>query len=77
MKTVRSGWRDLSSFRLLVVLLVILDTLRLMLYGTRPVDQLMLIIEFLILVFIVWEFGWKVRDWAKARGEQKEYERDM
>ncbi len=44
---------------------------------TRPVDQVMLIIEALILFFIVWEFGWKLKDWYSARKERKEYESEM
>jgi len=36
-----------------------------MLDGARPVDQIMLVIEFLILVFILWEFAWKVWDWLR------------
>jgi len=35
-------------------------TIKQMLDGARPVDQIMLVIEFLILVFILWEFAWKV-----------------
>lgn len=38
---------------------------------------MMLVIEFLILAFIVWEFAWKVSDWRKARRQMKEYEDDM
>jgi hypothetical protein len=48
-----------------------------MLEGTRPVDVIMLVIEFLILFFIVWEFIWKVRDWCRARQDKKDYEHDM
>jgi len=45
--------------------------------GTRPVDQLMLIIEFLILVFIVWEFGWKVKDWYQDKQRKRQREDEM
>jgi len=40
-------------------------TIKQMLDGARPVDQIMLVIEFLILVFILWEFAWKVWDWLR------------
>src|SRR5713101_2266532 len=53
------------------------DTIRRLLEGSRPVDQTMLVIEFLILLFILWEFAWKVWDWLKARRERKEYENDV
>jgi hypothetical protein len=66
-----------SLLRILIVLLIMCDTIRRMLEGTRPVDQLMLWIEFLILVFIVWEFGWKVKDWYRERRRTREYEDEM
>ena len=37
----------------------------------------MLVIEFLILVFIIWEFGWKVKDWFRERRQIRERENDM
>jgi hypothetical protein len=61
----------------LITILIMCDAIRRMLEGTRPVDQLMLVIEFLILVFIVWEFGWKVKDWYQERRKTKEYEDEM
>ena len=38
---------------------------------------MMLVIEFLILLFILWEFAWKVWDWRKEREEKKEDENEM
>ncbi len=53
------------------------DMIGRLLKDSRPVDQIMLVIELLILLFIVWEFAWKAWDWFKARGERKEYESDL
>src|SRR5438128_1380103 len=43
------------ALRLAVVLVLVLDTLRRMFSGTRPVDYVMLVIEFLVLFIILWE----------------------
>jgi len=37
----------------------------------------MLVIEFLILVFIMWEFVWKVKDWYQERRRTREHEDEM
>jgi hypothetical protein len=44
---------------------------------TRPVDWVMLVIEALILIFIVWEFVWKVKDWYSERLEGIRYETEV
>lgn len=52
----------------MVLGLVMLDTLRRMLGDSRPIDQLMLGIEFLVLLLIAYEVGMGIKDrWTEKR----------
>jgi hypothetical protein len=46
-----------KSAKLLVVLLIMLDTLRRMFHDVRPIDWIMLVVEVLVLLLIAYEIG--------------------
>lgn len=51
-----------------IVLLAVLDTFRRILYGARPIDSTMLVVEILVLVLIAWEFvGGRFHRWKLQR----------
>jgi hypothetical protein len=59
--------------RLLIMLLTMGDAIRRMFTGSRPIDWIILAIEFLVLLIIAWEFYWHVQQ----RSEARRYEQDL
>jgi hypothetical protein len=55
------------SSRLLIVLLTMVDAVRRVFEGTRPIDWIILAVEGLVLLVIAWEFYWTVTDRISAR----------
>jgi hypothetical protein len=55
-----------------MVVVIVLDTLRRMIYGVRPFDILMLVVEVLVLLLIAYEVGVNVwRDRRRTRRSRK------
>jgi hypothetical protein len=48
-----------------------LDTLRRMFEGSRPIDRVMLVIELLVLVLIAWEVGVGILERCEAKKRRK------
>jgi hypothetical protein len=55
------------------MLLTMGDAIRRMFTGSRPIDWIILAIEFLVLLIIAWEFYWHVQQ----RSEARRYEQDL
>jgi hypothetical protein len=71
-----AAWEWPKLGRLLVVLLITLDTFRRMLFhDARPIDTAMLIVEILVLALILADFIWHVAVWYRKRREMKQQER--
>lgn len=60
------------SWRLLIGLLVMVDAIRTLFQGTRPIDWIIFVVEFLVLCLIGWEFYWNFKDRYAARKDERD-----